>query len=119
MGTKMIRQKRFSKKMKQILQQTNNESLQKLSEEDIDQFIDNFWHQISIHLHSGIQIVFEGWATFYTKAVARRCRNVKENSSWMSYKMRDRWRPLSRLRSESERELTIDEYEDLKAKKNK
>lgn len=109
----MIRQKGFSKRLHDSLKENKNNKLSSLSEDDIDQFITEFWKTLAICLHKGIYVSFEGWISFFTKPIQRRCHDPHTTESWMTFKRRVRTKVLETFRNESEIDLTRDEIKKM------
>lgn len=107
---KQIRQAGFVRGMKKTLEEQNPELAVKLDEKDLLFLIDLFFNQLSIHLRSGLRVIFEGFASFYMNPIARKCTNLHTNDTWMTYKRRLRWSPLPNMKKATEIEITKEQY---------
>lgn len=107
---KQIRQAGFVKGMLKEIEQERPELAEKLDEKELLFLIELFFKQLSVHLRSGLRVIFEGFASFYTKPIARKCTNLRTDENWMSYKRRLRWLPLPDMKSATEIEITEEEY---------
>jgi len=116
MGRKNLRQKGFSKKLNERLKKRKlpNPTLSQLTDNDVDDLIQEFWIEIACLLKQDIRVFFEGRISFFRKAVKRRCFNMQTKEEWFSHKMRVRSNVLDHFRSEAETEITPEEYESLK-----
>jgi hypothetical protein len=118
---KKLRQKGFSKKLNQRLRKrfVKNERLNQLTDNDVDDFIQEFWIELADLLKQDFRVFFEGRISFFRKAIKRRCFNMQTKKEWFSYKMRVRSNVLEHFRDDAESEITIEEYYQLTNKKNK
>jgi nucleoid DNA-binding protein len=107
---KQIRQAGFVKEMKKKLDIDNPDLANKLTEKDLLFIIELFFSQISVHLRAGLRVIFEGFASFYTKPIARKCTNLRTDETWMTYKRRLRWTPLPDMKKSTEIEITKEQY---------
>jgi nucleoid DNA-binding protein len=107
---KQIRQAGFVREMKKALEEQQPELAAKLDEKDLLFLIELFFKQISVHLRSGLRVIFEGFASFYTKPIARKCTNLRTEEDWMTYKRRLRWSPLPDMKKATEIEITKEQY---------
>lgn len=107
---KQIRQAGFVREMIKTLQEEHPRLAAKLGEEDLLILIEVFFNQISLHLRAGLRVIFEGFASFYTKPIARKCTNLRTNETWMTYTRRMRWAPLPNMKKSTEVEITREEY---------
>lgn len=107
---KQIRQAGFVKGMKQVLDEQNPKLSEKLDEKDLLYLIELFFTQLSVHLRSGLRVIFEGYASFFMKPIARKCTNLRTNDTWMTYKQRLRWSPLPNMKDMTEIEISKEEY---------
>lgn len=114
---RQIRHKAFAKEMHSQLQKSNNSRLKELTESDIQKFISLFWEVMAMYLYDGHRVIFEGWASFYTNPVKRKCHEVGHRGYKWSFKRRLRFRPLDNFRESAEVEMTEEEYELHKSSK--
>jgi hypothetical protein len=111
-----LRQKGFSRKLNQRLKKRHpkHEHLSRLTDNDVDDFIQEFWIEIADLLHQDFRVFFEGRISFFRKAIKRRCFNMKTKEEWFSYKMRVRTNILEHFRDEAEMDISEIEYLDTK-----
>lgn len=116
---KNVRQKGFSKHLNQKLKKrfAKHPYLNKLTDDDVDDFISEMWIELANLLHKDIRVFFEGRISFFRKAIKRRCFNMQTKEEWFSYKMRIRTNILEHFRNEAETDISILEYEEKKKKK--
>lgn len=107
---KQIRQAGFVKGMLKELQNENPELAEKLTEKELLSLIELFFKQLSVHLRSGLRVIFEGYASFFMKPIARKCTNLRTDDTWMTYKRRLRWSPLPDMKKATEIEITKEQY---------
>lgn len=91
-----------------------NDRLNRLTDNEVDDFISEFWIELADLLHKDMRIFFEGRMSFFKKAVKRRCVNMKTKEEWFSYKKRVRTNVLDHFRNEAETDISILEYEQQK-----
>lgn len=108
--SKQIRQAGFVKEMKKALETKKPELAEKLTEEDLWFLIELFFHQLSSLLRSGLRVIFEGYASFYTRPIARKCTNLQTDESWMTYCRRLRFTPMPKMKKSTEFDITKEEY---------
>ena len=121
---KQIRKAGFARRLHERVGRERPELASKLTEEDHKVLIDLFFDELSSLLKSGFRVVFEGYASFFTKPIKRTCTNVRkiddgivdDADKWSTFKRRLRWKPLPKLK-ESEVDLTEEEYTELEKKK--
>ncbi len=115
MAGKNLRQRGFSKKLNERLRKryAKNDRLSTLTDDDVDDFIQEFWLEIAYQLKQNVRVFFEGRISFFRRAIKRRCFNMQTKEEWYSYKMRVRTNILEHFRSEAETTITPEEYEQL------
>ena len=107
---KQIRQAGFVREMKKVLEEQKPELAAKLDEKELLFLIELFFKQLSVHLRSGLRVIFEGYASFFMKPIARKCTNLRTDDTWMTYKRRLRWSPLPDMKKATEIEISKEEY---------
>lgn len=107
---KQIRQAGFVKGMLKELKNEKPELADKLDEKDLLFLIELFFKQLSVHLRAGLRVIFEGYASFFMKPIARKCTNLQTDDSWMTYKRRLRWSPLPDMKKATEIEISKEQY---------
>lgn len=120
MSQKQLRQKDFVIRLEDRLIESGNKKLQKLQREDLEDLIWLFFDELTLCLHKGYRVIFDGWISFYTNPVKRKCYDTSSNdagvssgdrrASRLSYKHRVRFNPLKNFRQQAETELTEAEY---------
>jgi hypothetical protein len=110
---KQIKQQSFADKLQVRLQESSNKNLQKLSNKDIQKFISLFWEVLATCLYDGYRVIFDGWISFYTNPVKRKCYDTGRIGNKWSFKYRVRSKPLNAFRNHAERELTEESYQEL------
>lgn len=92
-------------------------AVRKLSAADLNFIINMLFDEVSKKLMSGSQVIFNGWLSIFTNPTKRSLyASKKENGRKLSYAMRIRFKPLNRLRKQSETHLTETEYNQLTKK---
>lgn len=103
------------------LNEATNPTLPKLSKKLTDTemllLIETAFDLLSHLLRAGFRVIFEGYFSFYTKAIKRQCKNLHTNDVWMTYMRRLRWKPAPDFKKATEVEITEAEY--LKEVKDK
>ena len=107
---KQIRQVGFARKLEQRLRTEHPALAEKISFVDIQTFIEVFFKELSAQLKTGVRVIFEQHASFYTKAIKRKCTNMQNQEQWMTYKRRLRWTPAPSMKQRTEIELQEEEY---------
>lgn len=121
-----IKQQEFSERIVSRLSDSSNERLKELRDEDFHEFFEVFWQELARSLFEGHRVIFDGWVSFFTNPVKRKCYDAPtadslagvtpRPQSW-SFKRRVRFKPLSEFRRTAEVPLTEAAY--LAAKKSK
>ncbi|MGE7305833.1 hypothetical protein AAXE64_27165 [Priestia megaterium] len=118
---KQIRQMGVARRIKQRLEggQVKNSQLsdkeifelsEKLSDKEILLIINLLFHEISILLRLGFRVIFEGYASFYTKAIQRTHTDIRTNEQWITRKRRLRWKPAPDMKKVTEIDISEEEY---------
>lgn len=105
-----IRQIGFARKLKERLDNEHPELAAKLDETELLLLIELFFKEISILLRLGYRVIFEGFVSFYTKPIKRKCTNLQTGEDWMTFKRRLRWIPQPNMKKLTEVEITESEY---------
>lgn len=105
-----IRQIGFARKLKEYLDTEQPELSKKLNEAEILLLIEAFFTVVSVLLRSGYRVIFEGFVSFYTKPIERKCSNLHTGKDWMTYKRRLRWTPAPNMKKIAEVEITKEQY---------
>lgn len=114
-----VRQIGFARKLKERLDNEQPELSKKLNEAEILLLIELLFSEISTLLRTGYRVIFEGFVSFYTKPIKRKCTNLHTGENWMTYKRRLRWTPAPDMKKITEIEITEAEYKDeTKKEKN-
>lgn len=116
---KQIKQQTFAKELNRHLQKSKNPTLKDLSVEDTQEFVSLFWEVLAEYLFDGHRVIFDGWISFFTNPVKRKCYDVGHTGYKWSYKHRIRFRPLDKFKGLAERDLTESDYQALDSTKKK
>lgn len=107
---KQTRQIGFSRRLHERLQNERPELAKKLDEKELLFIIESVFEEISVLLRSGVRVIFEGYLSFYTKAIKRKCSDLHTGEDWMTHKRRLRWKPSPRFKEMTEIEISEEEY---------
>ncbi|PGQ88192.1 hypothetical protein [Priestia megaterium] len=110
MAEKQIRNKGFSIAVRTKIEEKHPELLEKYKDGDIQKIVECALEVLSELLRSGYRIIFEGYFSFFTKPIKRKCSNLHTNETWWTYKRRIRVKPMDHLKEVSEVEITEEEY---------
>jgi nucleoid DNA-binding protein len=105
-----VRQIGFARRLKERLDDQHPDLSKKLDETDLLVLFDLFFMEVAYLLRSGYRVIFEGFVSFYTKPIKRKCTNLHTGKDWMTYKRRLRWNPAPDMKVISEVEITEEQY---------
>lgn len=105
-----VRQIGFARRLKERVDAEHPELSKKLDENEILILIELLFKEVAFLLRSGYRVIFEGFVSFYTKPIKRKCSNLHTGEDWMTYKRRLRWTPAPHMKAISEIEISEDEY---------
>lgn len=102
----ILKQRGFVRKwMKGLKTPETPLAVQKLSEDELDYVLNQFWNDLTDELSKGHRVIFEHWITFYTKPVRRKCFNIYTKEEWITHKNRVRTNILDHFRAKSETDI--------------
>lgn len=110
MAEKQIRNKGFSVAVRKKIEQEHPELLAKYTDGDFQKIIECALKVLSELLRDGYRVIFEGYFSYFTKPIKRKCSNLHTKETWWTYKRRIRVKPMDKLKELSEVEITEDEY---------
>jgi nucleoid DNA-binding protein len=105
-----VRQIGFSRRLKERLDAQHPDISKKLDEAELLVIIELLFMEVAHLLKSGYRVIFEGFVSFYTRPIKRKCSNLHTGEDWMTYKRRLRWTPAPNMKAISEVEISEDEY---------
>jgi predicted DCC family thiol-disulfide oxidoreductase YuxK len=103
-------QRRIPRKNISGAEQSSLNRIASLSEDDLDVIISEMWAELGVCLESNIRVSFEGWISFFTKPVKRRCYNMYTGDRWVEFKRRIRSNSLDRFKEQAEVTISEEEY---------
>ena len=111
---KQVRNAGFFAAVYNQLQKENPNLANKLAIDDISIITDTSMRVIAGFLKSGHRVILEGYFSFFTKPIKRKCSNLQNNSAdetWWTFKRRIRIKPMRDLKKMVEVDITEKEYE--------
>lgn len=115
---KQIRTRGFSIALYKKLQKEHPEIAQKLKPEEVFEILEASFRLVGELLKDGYRVILEGYFSFFTKPIKRKCTNLHTKETWWTYKKRVRTTTLGKLKEEAEVDITVKEYEEYVDKKN-
>lgn len=94
-----------------------SERILALTAEDLDFILSEMWKELARQLRDNKRVIFEGWASYFTRPVKRKCYNMTKNSNWWTFMRRIRMTPLKDFRDQAEVEISEEEYQEFLAEK--
>lgn len=94
-----------------VERQEASERILALTLDDLDFILSEMWEELSQLLRDGKRVIFEGWASFFTRPVKRKCYNMSTVKNWWTYRCRIRMTPLAHFRRQAETDISIEKYE--------
>ena len=111
---KHIRQIGFARRLHKRIAKKRPELAEILSEKVLNFIIIELFEELSDCLRNGYRVIFEDYFSFFRKPIERQVTDMhKKNEKWMTYKNRIRIKPLPKIKSEVETDLTPEEREEL------
>lgn len=114
-----IRNAGFAKAVHKQMEKMNPDLAAKTSETDIHQILDIMLEVLAVLMRDGYRVIFEGFFSYFTKPIKRKCTNLHTNETWWTYKRRIRCKPMDHVKSIAETEITEEIYLNYKEEKEK
>lgn len=110
MAEKQIRNKGFSVAVRERLKKEHPDIIDRYKDGDIQKIVDCALKVLSELIRDGYRVIFEGYFSYFTKPIKRKCSNLHTKETWWTYKRRIRVKPMDHIKEISEVEITEDEY---------
>ena len=119
---KQIRNKGFYNAIQNKLNEESPDLAARLSLDDISVIMDTALRVMAELLKDGYRVIIEGYLSFFTKPIKRKCTNLQNKDTeetWYTLKRRIRIKPMDKFKKQVETELTTEEYNQYKLETNK
>lgn len=116
---KQIRTRGFSNALHKKLQKEHPEIAAKIKPEEVFDLLESAFRLVGELLKDGYRVILEGYFSYFTKPIKRKCTNLHTNETWWTYKRRVRSTTLGQLKEVAEVDITEEEYEEFINSKSK
>lgn len=107
---KQIRQTGFSKRLKERLDKEDPELGKLLSQESLTKILVLAFEELIVLLRDGYRVIFEGYFSFFTKPIKRKCFNLHTKEEWWTFKRRIRFKSMPDFKKKVEIDIPESEY---------
>lgn len=90
----------------------------KITEDELYKILKVSFALIGELLGKGYRVIFEGYFSFFTKPIKRKCTNLYTKENWWTYKRRIRVKPMDSIKKIAENDISEEEYLKFKEEEN-